>query len=910
MSEILDPSEPPLVVFISSVMNNDEVNCAREAARDAINSIDFGRPWLFECTPASSEAAVEGYLRKVREADFVIWLVGRETTQPVADEINECITSEGRLLVLRLPSDQRDAKTRELLDTVSQIVKWQDIESVTQLPQHIKQALNDEVVRALRNPTPPLRKKKLRETDSLSVSRCRSAWEALDVPSELANSLAEDRALGNVLDFPTPGAYFVAGEQGAGKSLASERLLQQATQRALDNSSNPFPIYLSARGFTGSLPEYVKEECRGYADPFIHGVFLTVDGADELGVSDGNNLLQQIDAYAGANSNATIVVTGRPLTGLNWKGKRVAIPVLDEHQIVELIRTVSRLPLEANHIRAWPDSMKEVAKYPLFSVMIGSKMRDNPLYAFESRNQLIEQLAEDALGDASDNSEDLDKLLHVLAVRSITEGKPVSLHSVTTSWARQKILTSSRLVRESPGMVDFALPILREWYAARALLEGTISVKEIEKASDRWVIPPSLVLNSGYGQVIRSLMIHLTSTDPGLVSRLLSEHSREHESVPYIGQHKLPSLESELGVGKRIRESIETWRKGLGGLYLEVGPVDSDGSTKALGIGLRDRFIVTRWYHDKESESPIVAIPSEQLMVRSPEWSIYGMEVPNTEAWSWVFTRSYLVRRLSKEFANLNVAAASNEALQELCWDLALAVNGKGRFASHDLNVSDVISRMEELGLEDVEMAKLPTSSYSGAEIAVVKECLSDMLANGQNVISDPWPSFDQPFPSGGQIWQLYSRQQLLERTNAVYSAALHIYADVVRRWFNCFATRLPLYNMMPVGIEGYLAVPDSQDELRRGPFLVWRPRILPSDQRSLAIFELGLGHFGDREEEDIYFREEQDNFVNLRGGYAGDMQPLHVTSAWTDPIVSWDRPATAIAMDWLNGELRELDWL
>ena len=910
MSGILDPSESPLVVFISSVMNNDEVNCARKATRDVIDSIEFGRSWVFERTPASSEAAVVGYLRKVREADFVVWLVGSETTQPVADEINECITSERRLLVFRLPSDQRDAKTRELLDTVRQIVKWQDVESVTQLPQHIKQALNDEVVRALRNPTPPLRRKKLREIDSFSVSRCRRAWKVLGVPDELANTLAEDRAVGNVLDFPTPGAYFVAGEQGAGKSLASERLLQQAIQQALDNSSEPFPIYLSARGFTGSLSGYVEEECRGYADPFIHGIFLIVDGADELGIGDGNNLLQQIDDYVGANSNATIVVTGRPLTGLNWKGKRAAIPVLDEHQVVDLLRTVSSLPLEAIHIRGWPDSMKEAAKYPLFAVMIGSKMRDNPQYVFESRNQLIEQLAEDALRDASDNSEDLEKLLHVLAVRSITEGKPVNLHSVTTSRARQRTLTSSRLVRESSGMVDFALPILREWYAARALLEGTIAVKEIEKASDRWVIPLSIVLNSGYEQVIRSLMTHLTSTDPGLVSRLLSEHNREREGVPDVGQSKLPSLESEVGVGERIRQSMETWREGLGDLYLDIGPVNPDGSTKSLGIGLRDRYILTRWYHDKESTSPIVIIPREQFDARSSEWSIYGTEVPNTEAWSWVFTRNYLTYRLSRTFPSLNIAAASNKALGELCWDLALEVNGEGEYAKTELNISEILNGMGEVGLDDVGLVKIGTTSYSKAEIMVVRKHLSELSANGQNFISDPWPSFDRTLSSGIQIWQMYSRQRLLERTNAVYSAALRIYADIIDKWFKGLAARLPLFNMLPVEIEGFLSFPDADDDSRSDPSLTWRPRILPSDQESLAMLELGPRYFGDHDEQDRYFREEQSKFTHLRSGYAGDMQPLHVTIEWTVPVVRWHRPATKIALDWLERELRELEWL
>ena len=39
---------------------------------------------------------MNSYLRAVSNADFVIWLVGRETPPAVVDEIQTCISVEGK----------------------------------------------------------------------------------------------------------------------------------------------------------------------------------------------------------------------------------------------------------------------------------------------------------------------------------------------------------------------------------------------------------------------------------------------------------------------------------------------------------------------------------------------------------------------------------------------------------------------------------------------------------------------------------------------------------------------------------------------------------------------------------------------------------------------------------------------
>ena len=153
-------SENDLLAFISSRMN-DEMEPARIIAVEAIKKVEFGRPWAFEFTPASAETAGDTYLRKVREADIVVWLVGSETTQPVLDEINEAVTYASKLLVFKLPAEQRDFRTHKLLDLIGKYVKWSEVDSIENLSESIRKAVADTVIQAFRNPSAPARRQKL-----------------------------------------------------------------------------------------------------------------------------------------------------------------------------------------------------------------------------------------------------------------------------------------------------------------------------------------------------------------------------------------------------------------------------------------------------------------------------------------------------------------------------------------------------------------------------------------------------------------------------------------------------------------------------------------------------------------------------------------------------------------------------
>ena len=898
-------SESDLLVFISSVMS-DELNHARQVTEQAVRAFPNTLSWAFESTPASSEPPTGGYLRKVEEADFVIWLIGRETTQPVVDEVNTCVSAGGRLLAFKLPSATRDGCTQSLIDSVSDYAKWREVDSIEELREHIKVALSDEFARAIRDPAPLARARKLRQESRLSVSRCKRMWIALGVHDDIAAELSEDQSVGDMLEWTNQGLHMVAGDQGAGKTLALERLFQRLVMRALDDSSQPFPLLVSARGLSETLAEYVDRKSQGYSQPSVQGTSILIDGLDEIGVTAANRLLEQVAAYTNANSNATAIVTSRPLPGLKSAGEQVAMPAMDDEHAISLISRISGRELDMRDSYAWSNSTRDAAKLPLFAVMIGSELRKNPGFAVPRPSQLVNHLAEGAWQEAGDNAEVVDELLQKLAVQAISTGARVRLSNVTHGKLQQRWLTNSRMVNEHGGRADFTIPIFREWYAARALIERTVSVEDILPASDRWIIPLAIAIDSEDGELGRCLMVRIASSDPGLASLLLKEFGERRHGD---GTDEL-SLGTAVGVGEEIRNAMEAWGRGLGELYPVIGPVGHDGNTATLGIRLETPYITTSWYVGSEELPAVLDLPGCVGWSKfNPDWSGLSSErVPRTKTWPWVMTKRRLVDSLSETIRSKGLALDSTDAIRELCWTFALAAKEQGEFNPTPIYIRDVLRFINYIEDDGIRPKTIPywLNDFSDRDVRSIKTCLSESVEDGEEFITEPWPSADQS-KSSGWVWEFYSEQRLLERANAVYAGALRIYENMVDRWFKAFGARLRLNQLLPVRLEGRLAMPPPQDtdNPRSEPILYWRTRSLPVDAESTVAFELGPGEEFEANPHS-YWRDEEKTLKQLR---PGDGIAISAISRSGLLHIYDSRSATELAYDWLKGELWELGW-
>ncbi len=857
------------------------------------------------CVHDAPEYAI-AYLRKVKEADFFIWLIGRNTTQPVVDEVNACIAAGRRLLAFKFPAAHRDERTRALVDDVATYVKWQNVQDIDDFASHLKIAVSDEFIRALRDPDPPARKHRLEELMRLSLATCKLSWTTLGVSDDIAAALARDQSLGKVLPLPDSGVTLIVGDVGTGKTLAVSRLFQHAVARALDDSSQPFPLFVNARALQEPVNDYIHRMGQGFCRPSVQPILIVIDGLDEIGVTRANDLLTQIQASADANVKLTAVVTSRQLPGLKDVRPRLEMPVLDDDAIIHLISRIASRQVGLSETHTWSDSTRDAARHPLFAVMIGSELFRRSDFHFSRKSQLVNSLAEAALPASRDDAATVDRLLQLLAVKTIDAGRRVSKSTISLRRSDQSFVTNSRLVNEHDGAVDFTLSIFREWYAARAVIEQTVSLDDIQSLSDRWIIPFAIAISSENHDVQHTLMRKLASSDPGLASLVMVDTDDEWQH----GDDARVFENSATAMGWLLRNAMNDWSDGLGELFRAIGPVRADGRVTTIGIRIDLGVVTTSWYDGPDELPPVVELPERACMNYESGWNVLVSEtISCTTRWPWSTTKGYLADSLSEFLKSKWFALESNDAVRELAWVLALAVKRSGSLDPTPINLREVLSVVNAINRAvDDPMGRrmsvsVGTAKFSNYEVTLVKRHLSTLVDRGDRLIADPWPSADLLTDSGRWVWDLYSDERLLERTIAVYSAALRIYKTMVDKWFGAFRNRLQLNQLLPVRLEGRLTPSREPDATNCGPGLNLRTKSLPVGEQSSVAFDLGP-----EDEFDVwsYWRDEQRNLSHIRPESGTTLAPIVSMSGLH---IFNGRPAAELAHQWLINELHQVGW-
>lgn len=152
MRESVELTEPPLRVFVSSIMNPqcDDLHAEREAAKKAIETYPrLARPWLFEYSPAFPDTAPRLYLRKVRECDLFVLVLGREMTRPV---LREYVTAQRqkRPCLVFIKREERTPATQAFGARVRQKVKYAEFEAAEDLYRQVIIAVGDLLVYSYR----------------------------------------------------------------------------------------------------------------------------------------------------------------------------------------------------------------------------------------------------------------------------------------------------------------------------------------------------------------------------------------------------------------------------------------------------------------------------------------------------------------------------------------------------------------------------------------------------------------------------------------------------------------------------------------------------------------------------------------------------------------------------------------
>ena len=903
------PSEDLLQVFISSRQEpkDEEMPRARSLAIEEVDSFPVTKAWAFEDAPASSEAARDRYVRNAGRADMVIWLIGSTTTTPVVEEISACMRAQGRLLAFMLPATERDDETEALIRRVSNYASWKTVENIDDLPDHIRASLTDEILRRYRDPAPVNHNLYLSRKHRESIADTKRLWATLGVPEDIAGELAEDHSVGHKLTIPTTGTLTVNARQGSGKTLAAHRLYQLALLNRLQDHFQPLPVFLNARNISGDLKDHIEGYIPEHGLVYTQRVLVIIDGLDEAGRSKANQLLNQAQSYTDANRNVSAVVMTRPLPGLNPTTEGYALPECSEEEFLSIASRVA-----GREVRQFEIPFREYrSRLPLFATVVGAYLRQPMPIWGRTPSQMVSEMVRQALGDSLDDLGDVAEFLKILAVASINSGENVDKALVAIKTSDQARLANSRIVVEEGGTFDFTLAIFREWFAARAIVERSISFEETDLNSDRWVVPLAIAINSENPNTGREIMERLASSDPGMAGLVLEEvkhnwSKEEHsESLP-------PGTAMEIGTS--IRNAMENWKDGLGPLMPALGMQAKNGSIPTLGIDVRPGWVTTSWYRGDKELAPVVQLPKD---LQDPyarhyeDWprSIGGGIEP-TRVWPWGVTHNELSQSMSEQLKGFGLALEFTVGFHEFAYEFASYLR-RNYFEARDIGTpTDLIDYIVKwLRHPEGDPRGSVTFGYSEYSFTVPKlelfrERVAELFRNGTDILVDPWPPPDKewsPGRRGGMWFERYTEEGLLQRTNAIFNGALQIYNRIVERWLPAFDKRNQMRYMLPFRMSGELRLLEASkpNDRREAVLIHWNEWV--DDIADSGVF-IEMGRKERNIDDDTRKRRQaaQEKFIEQGRPYYSGWGVLH----GYEP-----RPATTLAHEWLTNDLRELHW-
>jgi hypothetical protein len=899
---VLRHGEPPLLAFISSVMD-EEFDSARSCVEEVLGAAPFLLPWAFEHTPASGQDVQVAYLEKVRRSVFVFWLVGSRTTDPVIKEVQEALAAGRRLIVLLLPAETRDEATMALLEQVRPRVKYRELRSLDELPAEVDLAVSDEINRALQELPGMSRVARLDELGRASRARCIERWQVAGVEETLALALAQDMTVGGAPEDSLPGEErpfrVLQAEMGVGKSLAGERFHQAAIAVQLTDTTAPVPVYLRARDAGENLEGTVVELCEGLGDPRQQGASLVLDGIDEAGGGAAAKLFEQARVLARTWPGSRVLLTSRPLSVIEDAEELACLPALDLPVAAELVGRVAGVDVTLGWQAGWPENIRQAVQIPLFAVLLGSYLRRHGGAVPGSRGELLRSLVEQAVGRVEG---DVKPMLRKLAVLSLGRGGgPVPEGEVlgTEDPAR---LEETRLVVRRERTLVYPLIVLAQWFAAESLIDGDPAPEQLAADAGRlevWRYPLAIAIGIYGYQQVSALLGPLAATHAGFASQVVEEGLAKWSQAEEV------TAPSALDCAQQVRDASEQWVEGAASLKDLFWPVVRDGQLAPTGAHVNGAWLTTGFYVGDEQIPDVNELPQGwQAAVFTPadtalkDWvNIHGARPGRQAAWAWRWSFEQLRSALEGQLQARMLRLIDGPLADAEVWGSVCTLNGLSFMHDQPIAIAPTADAIPE----DAEIMIFGP----GRRILTrgVGRALRAKLTAGVEELTPPFPGPD--LLPGGWVWSAWGEQRLLERTRAVYAAAIEGYEALTAGQFSSLAPWMQTAVTLPAVLHGYLNPGHPAGGFESRPLISWWLEALPAGETSRV--ELKIQNEDRREEEHAEFEHHAQTTRTRR--------PQH--SAWLDSTshssildVFTLFSAQELVYHWLWNDLKRIRWV
>lgn len=706
-------------------------------------------------------------------------------------------------------------------------------------------------------------------------------FQTLGVDREVAISFETDARLGASVEVPDGTAIVVTGPMGSGKSLAALRWTQMALVEALLDPAEPIAILFRARELDDrSLAASIESRTANVGRPRVEGIRVAIDGLDEVRPSEAVRLAAEALSIVRSWPNSSAALFSRPQTlHLSTFINTCEMPTLDDDAIQRL---GDRLGVQwlTNGL---PDSIRGACHLPLFAILVAVWRRGTTDHV-GSRAELFARLLRDRVADSTHDDD-----LMSLAARSLGRG---SVPESELGAERVHRLRSTGLVEQSAGIISFALPIIEQWYAAKALLANCVSIAELlsdPQTVVQWRYPIALAVSLTDADEADRLLLEVLQHGPHLLPWIVKE-VEEGWRTNGPSQHSDPAMTSRV---QRAGEAIISEILGAQGLVGVLTSPNHEAVVSASTSGTRMDLSVV-WRHRTTGHE--AGGPGQNS----------GLDAREKVA-PWKGWLDVVKRQIDRLLADRAFPCGDPTFVAELTWAFARVVHGQSGLRHAPLAIDIVLNEARRFLLSvDLDL-RTQVHGALHRSISVPRGLFPAMidhletLVTGGPLISRPWPEPDNLEVTSGWTDDLWRQDTLCTMMKDVTLEAFNIYEQIAKQWFPRVVEFLPTVMSLPVEVRYRLDefTPDVTMRIGRWTEL-WRP--LEPGSRSAVLAQLGGPAIASWEDSELDWHR----WIELRGPLAGDCRTA-TSYRVTPQYLLGDRPATAMAYHWLHEDLHEL---
>lgn len=633
-----------------------------------------------------------------------------------------------------------------------------------------------------------------------SYARCEERWVAAGVDPALAAELSRDSAVGQPPPelLPTdeePLRVLVAGV-GAGKSLISERALQQVVDVRRADAGAPIPVWLRVRDVQEGLETAVVRAAEGIGDPYAEPIFLVLDGADEPGLGRAAESLRQARELVRVLPEARVLLSTRPLPPFEDAPEAIVVPPLSEGEAHRIVERVSGIEVGPGRAAGWPKTVQEAITRPLFAVLLGAYLRRHDGQQPGATAELLRDLISVALRGAPTDRHEALRRIGVLA--SAAGGGPVP-KGEAGALDELEALAETRLVVLDEHHIRFPLILIAHWFAAESLARGETPMEAlVQRPEDLelWRYPLALAVGAFGQQEADRVLAPLVEAHAGFASQIVEEGlARWGDSAgePAAAQ----------AAGERIRAAMSSWMLGVGPLAPTVVPLTADGRLAALGIHSEGEFLSTGWDRSGTDDPAIRDLPGSAF-------SFFAGAVGQEEGFAWSRVRSARVGHQPAwpwRWSFEDMRSTLSGVLRQRALDLT-----EGPLAAARLwHVARVVFRLPFTAREPVPVARLMealdtradfVAAAVGPTIAVKRnrQALQTLIDQGVESIPPPFEPPRLDF-AGGWSWDAWTTEGHLVRARQVYELALAGFEHLIAGPFAALAPWMQTASTLPARV-------------------------------------------------------------------------------------------------------------